>query len=363
MLALRAPRALREISSAGRCLRRSLASAAASQSGAGSSVFGFGYAGHGQLGQGNREPQDLPTRIDALQGKRVTALSGGHFHACAIAEGGRGVYAWGRAAEGQLDGEARVDDALVPERVRVDAAREGEAPPLFVQISCGGSYNAAVAEDGSVWIWGSMKRGQAGAPGPALQRPARVPGLPPAAKVSCGWGHVLCLTRSGEVWSWGWDAHGQTGRGAGPPPTSTSEWKGPPLLPGPVLSGDLRGHRVSDVAAGLDHSLALGVDGTVFSWGDNQFGQLGLGHARSVGEPRAVASVRVPVSSIATGWAHSALITADGAVLACGWNSDGQVVCGRIHTLARTGARRPAPPRHATPRPAPLLTLERRLAY
>lgn len=74
------------------------------------------------------------------------------------------------------------------------------------------------------------------------------------------------------------------------------------------------------LAAGATHSLAIDDCGRVWSWGGNEFGQLG----RPSKDPKtcAVPSV-VPMSSrardVAAGWAHSAVVTTDGDLLTFGW--------------------------------------------
>lgn len=78
------------------------------------------------------------------------------------------------------------------------------------------------------------------------------------------------------------------------------------------------------LAAGRFHALALAADGTVFAWGENDNGQLGLGHAEPVFVP-----TRIPglsgVATVSAGVAHSLALLGDGRVRAWGWNGWGQV--------------------------------------
>ena len=53
----------------------------------------------------------------------------------------------------------------------------------------------------------------------------------------------------------------------------------------------LNGLDVCDVAIGHNHFLALTSDGKVYSFGDNHYGQLGLGHVRTVAEPTLISKL------------------------------------------------------------------------
>lgn len=85
--------------------------------------------------------------------------------------------------------------------------------------------------------------------------------------VSMGIGtHVLALTDEGRVFSWGDGKYGKLGHG------NEKSLKVPK-----ILNGTLCGILIKQISTGQDHSAALSSDGTVYIWGSNQFGQLGLG--------------------------------------------------------------------------------------
>src|SRR5439155_12431699 len=78
------------------------------------------------------------------------------------------------------------------------------------------------------------------------------------------------------------------------------------------------------VAAGLYHSLAIQLDGTLWSWGSNNHGQLGLGDTDDRWFPDLVSSIS-HVAAVAGGTYHSVAAKSDGTVWAWGYNNYGQL--------------------------------------
>ena len=85
--------------------------------------------------------------------------------------------------------------------------------------------------------------------------------------ISSGQSHGLILDSNNLVWAWGSNNFGQLGDG-------TYIDKKTPVL---ISTEDslLRGRKIISVSAGLSHSIALDSAGVVYSWGNNDFGQLG----------------------------------------------------------------------------------------
>lgn len=78
---------------------------------------------------------------------------------------------------------------------------------------------------------------------------------------------LLSSCPGGELFAWGENLHGQLGVGRGIASTPT-----------PQMVEHLYGVPLAQVSAGGAHSVALSMSGNVYSWGGNDFGQLGLGH-------------------------------------------------------------------------------------
>src|SRR5207244_481834 len=101
--------------------------------------------------------------------------------------------------------------------------------------------------------------------------PFQIAGLPAVKAVGAGTDHSLAVDTSGNVWAWGKDDYGE----AGQPPTDVCENHNRPCVRQPTQMPSFGG--VVAVAGGWGHSLALKADGTVWAWGRNDAGELGIG--------------------------------------------------------------------------------------
>lgn len=124
-------------------------------------------------------------------------------------------------------------------------------------------------------------------------------------------GHALALDANGKVWSWGRNNFGQLGRGSKTPFIK---------MPGPVNIPA----RVVRIAAGENHSLALDEHGQVWGWGDSSSGQLANGTPWATALPKQ-ASVSKNIVAIAAGGAFSLALDNQGRVWAWGANGYGQL--------------------------------------
>jgi alpha-tubulin suppressor-like RCC1 family protein len=135
-----------------------------------------------------------------------------------------------------------------------------------------------------------------------------------ATRVAAGGNHAVALLSNGSVYTWGRNGNGQLGLGDQLTRTSPTQV----VLPRPAVS----------VAAGRDFSLAVLDDGRVFGWGLNGQGQLGLG-TRSGGSLTPVAVPGISTArAVAAGNEHALALLADGTVLAWGSNGSGQLGLG-----------------------------------
>ncbi|XP_023035510.2 probable E3 ubiquitin-protein ligase HERC4 [Drosophila willistoni] len=134
--------------------------------------------------------------------------------------------------------------------------------------------------------------------------------------IACGSSHSLVLTKSGVVMSWGVNDCGQLGQ------TTNSR------VPTMVKVPDKKPLFVQ-IACGNEHSLALTNDGTIYSWGSNRYGQLGMSEPENMSNchfPMHLTSIHgIPIATIACGGNHCFLISKSSAVYGWGRNNRGQL--------------------------------------
>jgi alpha-tubulin suppressor-like RCC1 family protein len=138
-----------------------------------------------------------------------------------------------------------------------------------------------------------------------------VKGLGPIVAIAAGLNFSLAVDLDGRVWSWGANEHGQLGDG------SVQNR----LLA--VKSGKIEQVVAITACGGGEHSLALRADGTVWGWGFNGHGQLGDGTTSDRHGPKPC-SVTSAIGIGAGAW-HSLILFSDGAVQAAGANESGQL--------------------------------------
>lgn len=193
------------------------------------------------------------------------------------------------------------------------------APSSFALIATGANHTVAVNPDtGAVVSWGLNTSGQLGDGTTTLRAAAvtvqKLSGpLTGIRAVAAGASHSVALASDGTVWTWGGNLYGQLGNG-----NTTQQNKAVQVL---TMSGPLTG--VTAIAAGDQFTLALRIDGTVWAWGQNNVGQLGLGG--TVNQNRAVPTGLGGITSIAAGQAHGLARKSDGTVWAWGLNTSGQL--------------------------------------
>jgi alpha-tubulin suppressor-like RCC1 family protein len=127
--------------------------------------------------------------------------------------------------------------------------------------------------------------------------------------VCCGEYHTLVLTNSGEVYAWGDNRSGQIGNGRR-------------VQSIPIKVNGLNGEKVIQISCGYYHSMALTESGRVFSWGNNESGQLGhILDIEIVNKPLILSmSKEIPIKKISCGFAHSLLLACNGDIYGFGNN-------------------------------------------
>jgi alpha-tubulin suppressor-like RCC1 family protein len=184
-----------------------------------------------------------------------------------------------------------------------------------IDAALGADHSLVLRSDGSVWGAGSNQFGQLGLPNPSdgSPQPTRISSLSNVVKIVAGANHSLALDATGAVWAFGSDSSGQLGIGGNLTPSFV-----PVMIP--TLSN------VVDIAGGMDFSLAVRSDGTIWAWGSNSHLQLG-----NPGPTRSTTPVSVPkgpgffATAVAAGGRTGLALSINGQVIAWGNNANQQI--------------------------------------
>jgi hypothetical protein len=122
--------------------------------------------------------------------------------------------------------------------------------------------------------------------------------------ICCGAFHSLALTHCGEVYAWGLNSCGQVGDASNHNQLT------------PIKLNALNDEKVTNISCGAHHSMARTESGHVFSWGSNDFGQLGLNNNnKHVNKPSIVSlSNEIPIEKISCSREHSLLLSQNGDI-------------------------------------------------
>ncbi len=233
-----------------------------------STVRSWGYNGFGQLGNGTIIYSSTPVKSGNLTG--VKSVAAGGFHTLALTNDNK-LWAWGKNDMGQLGVGAQFSPSgYSMNPVLVFSGTTSSPFSNISSIAANGHHSLARAE-GKVYAWGLNSSGQIGIDPTttgAMGEPHVVSGLPSSGvkAVAAGGGFNLAVGKDGTVWSWGDNNNGQLGN------ISTASSFTPVQVmksPGVPLTGMVQ------VAAGIQHVLARDSVGNVWAWGYNFFGQLG----------------------------------------------------------------------------------------
>ncbi|XP_048481969.1 probable E3 ubiquitin-protein ligase HERC2 [Plutella xylostella] len=322
-------------------------------------VYATGYGAGGRLGIGGIDSVSQPTLLSSIQHVFITkvACNSGGKHCLALSADGE-VYSWGEGEDGKLGHGNRVSY----DRPKLITALSGLD---VVGIACGGAHSACITARGRVYTWGKGRYGRLGHGDSEDQlTPKMVEALAMyrVVDVACGSGdaQTLCITDDDNVWSWGDGDYGKLGRGGS---------EGCKL---PMRIECLKGMRVVKVECGSQFSVALCQCGSVYTWGKGDYHRLGHGSYEHVRRPMRVTGMQgKPIVAIATGSLHCVACTEGGEVYTWGDNDEGQlgdgttlaaqrprllvalqgkrvikVACGSAHTVALCieAPRAPRPP-------------------
>ena len=341
-------------------------------------LWSWGMGEHGQLGVVDSGGKMVncsarPREVMALRGLGVVRVACGAAHSvCVVASGA--VFTWGCGKYGRL-GHGSETTVYEPQRV------EALAHTRCCFIACGGAHNLAVAAElrGSsmhavLYTWGSNIHGECGVGQSKVSVNDRVGDRQRnegsgrgvdnrqlsflsepqqnelvaghmIQRIECGSSHSLILLTTGLVLAFGRGEFGQQGNGAFddvnvPCPVALFDCGRPEAGAGKA------GPVARDIAAGAEHCFVVDVDGGLWGWGWNVYGQ--LGPVQSASEDKVCLPERVSLPSdvvqASGGHVHSAVVTSCGSILTFGLDrlphgGGGRLGLGKHVSTSRQGLR------------------------
>ena len=234
---------------------------------------------------------------------KIKEMSVGNFkHSLVIDNNG---YLWSRAMSnyyGELgNGTNEASDKLI--KIKEDVK--------FEKISAGETSNLAIDNEGNLWSWGNNNCGQIG-DGTSENKlePTKIEKDKKFVQISKGELFSLAIDDEGNLWSWGNNDYGQIGDGDS---SKTYRYK-------PVQI--IKNTKFIQISAGYSYALALDINGKLWSWGDNYYGQLGRNGSSSI---PAVVKEETKFTQICVGDNHSMAIDNEGYLWTWGENKNGQL--------------------------------------
>ena len=271
-------------------------------------VYMWGYGHEGALAQNSQASYSSPIQIPGTTWSNICRRSPKRaYHSLATKTDGT-LWIWGWNELGTLGQNApyqsrRSSPVQIPGTWGKDA-----------DLLAGNQWTAAIKTDGTLWTWGDNRKGQLGHSNVTeYSSPVQVPGTT-WSKIDGAeeFGYNLALKTDGTLWSWGYSRTTRGLLGLG----DTNRRSSPTQIPGTTWS---------DVGAGIYSAGAVRSDGTLWVWGHNWAGCLGLNQAHDntkYSSPKQVPGTNW--SKIRSGFYNMAAIKTDGTLWTWGSNSDGR---------------------------------------
>jgi len=243
-------------------------------------VWGWGYSLNGILSTNHDEGDertDVPVQIQGLS-NIIKISSQGSFVLALDSDGD--VWSWGANGAGQLGNGSRSGDKTIVigfSNTGTEIYSSNHYHPTKIQglsnitaIETGSSYSMALSADGHVFSWGEYASGRLGQGKVTsyITAPIQIGLLKNIKAISAGFRHALAISHEGEVWAWGHNHQGQVGDGTIGNNNDENGQKNTPIK-----------LAISDIVAGAASEYTTAVikaDGSVWTWGGNREGEMGI---------------------------------------------------------------------------------------
>jgi alpha-tubulin suppressor-like RCC1 family protein len=277
----------------------------------------YGNLGNNTVGSPNNSSNSVSSPVQTIAGGTNWKYVAGRNYAVAAIKTDNTLWTWGYNYNYVL-GDGTSTSRASPVQTLIGGTN-------WKQVSVGGTgFMSAVKTDGTLWTWGFNNYGQLGNglvdTGGLWQNDASSPiqtiaGGTNWKQVTCGAGHVAAVKTDGSLWLWGFNLYGELGNGNNGYPAGTTNSRSSPVQ---TAAG---GTNWREVSAGGTNTAAIKTDGTLWVWGTNNGGNLANGTAASPSwnnSPNQTISGGTDWKQAACGGSHMSAIKTNGTLWSWG---------------------------------------------
>lgn len=238
-------------------------------------MWGCGYnsgaaGGAGALGDGTIISKNSPVQVVG-GGAPWKQVACGYGHTIAIRTDGT-LWSTGINLQGQL-GKGDTTTRSTPTQIgTLTTWKMAAAGGADSSTSCSGG----ISGDGTLWLWGQGTSGQLGSGSVAMSSPIQVAGN--WKYLSIGGSHVAAIKPDGTLWVWGSNSSGELGLSGNAIPFNPGTNRSSPVQVGTSANWKY-------VACGLQFTVAIKTDGTLWGWGAGTLGEMSQNNLLSLSSP------------------------------------------------------------------------------
>jgi len=264
-------------------------------------LWTWGYNASGQLGDGTTTNRSSPVQVAGTTWKKV---SGGLRQTVGAIKTDGTLWTWGSSTNGEL-GDGTTTDKSSPVQI---------AGTTWKDVSSGQYNISGLKTDGTLWIWGHNSYGQIGDNTYTYRSsPIQLSGTTWKQAALSGMQHSVSIKTDGTIWVWGYQRWGNLAN-----TTVFDEFK--------LTPSQIAGDTWKMVTCGMYHTVAIKTDGTLWTWGRNQYGQLGDNNSENgTGKytPAQTVTSGTNWKMVSAGHSHTVAVKTDGTLWTWGYNSNG----------------------------------------